>query len=529
MKKLLLLIFGLFLSSQTIKAQVVLDANGVTIKWTGTTVPSPYFVQASPRGTLEWFAIVSDATKSNISDYAGYTQTGIAYFTRPGSSTPIPFNNIITSLVTDMSFMFSNNYYFNQDISSWDVSKVTEMQNMFGKAKAFNQPIGSWNVSKVTSMHSMFIYVDAFNQPIGSWDVSKVRDMSGMFGNAKAFNQPIGSWNVSNVIIMNSMFANATLFNQPIGSWNVSKVTSMDGMFFNDFAFNQPIGSWDVSKVTSMNAMFDGANTFNQPIGSWNVSNVINMNYMFSNTAFNQNIGSWNVSKVTSMNAMFDGANTFNQPIGSWNVSKVTSMNGMFRGANTFNQPIGSWDVSNVTDMTFMFDSANTFNQPIGSWNVSKVSYMDNMFSGNTSLSIANYDSLLIGWSTITSTETPLLQGVFFVGGNVKFCKGASARADIINTYGWIIKDGGLDCSTSVEELESSKVKLYPNPVISELNVNVDYHLIDEPYVIIDGLGRIVLGGKFKEVESTINLKELAKGIYYLKLSNSYSSKFIKE
>ena len=379
MKKLLLLILGLFLSSQTIKAQVVLDANGVTIKWTGTTVPSPYFVQASPRGTLEWFAIVSDATKSNISDYAGYTQTGIAYFTRPGSSTPIPFNNIITSLVTDMSFMFANNFYFNQDISSWDVS------------------------------------------------------------------------------------------------------------------------------------------------------NVINMNYMFSNTAFNQNISSWNVSKVTDMNFMFSGANTFNQPIGSWNVSKVTSMTGMFRGANTFNQPIGSWDVSNVTDMYAMFDSANTFNQPIGSWNVSKVRYMDNMFSGNTSLSIANYDSLLIGWSTITSTETPLLQGVFFVGGNAKFCKGASARADIINTYEWIITDGGLDCSTSVEELESSKVKQYPNPVISELNVNVDYHLIDEPYVIIDGLGRVVLEGKFKEVESTINLKELAKGIYYLKTSNSYSSKFIKE
>jgi surface protein len=204
-------------------------------------------------------------------------------------------------------------------------------------------------------------------------------------------------------------------------------------------------------------------------------------------------------------------------------------MNAMFSGANTFNQPIGSWNVSNVTDMYAMFDGANTFNQPIGSWNVSKVTSMTFMFSGNTSLSIANYDSLLIGWSTITSTETPLLQGVIFVGGNAKFCKGASARADIINTYGWTIKDGGLDCSTSVEELESSKVKLYPNPVISELNVNVDYHLIDEPYVIIDGLGRIVLEGKFKEVESTINLKELAKGIYYLKLSNSYSSKFIKE
>ena len=71
MKKIVLLIITLFLTVQTIKAQtVVLDANGVTVKWTGTTVPSPYFVQASPRGTLEWFAIVNNTTKINITDYA---------------------------------------------------------------------------------------------------------------------------------------------------------------------------------------------------------------------------------------------------------------------------------------------------------------------------------------------------------------------------------------------------------------------------------------------------------------------------
>ena len=101
MKKILLLIFAFVLCSQTIKAQVVLDANGVTIKWTGTTVPSPYFVQASPRGTMEWFVIVSDSTKNNITDYAKNISSGITYFTRPGSSTPVPFNNIVTSLLTN--------------------------------------------------------------------------------------------------------------------------------------------------------------------------------------------------------------------------------------------------------------------------------------------------------------------------------------------------------------------------------------------------------------------------------------------
>ena len=382
MKKIILFIFALVLSFQTIKAQVVLDTNGVTIKWNGTSVPSNYFVQASPRGTLEWFAIVNDSTKNNITAYAKNIPSGRIFFTPPGSLNPIPFDNIVTSLLSNMSHMF----YF---------------------AKNFNQPIGSWDVSKVTNMSGMFCdtALTSFNQPIGNWNVSKVTNMSGMFRSATAFNQHIGSWNVGNVTNMSNMFENATAFNQPIGNWDVSKVTRMAYMFLNDTIFNQPIGNWNVSRVKNMSGMF----------------------------------------------------------------------------------------------------------------------------AGNTNLSINNYDSLLIGWYARIFPENPLRPSVSFSAGNAKYCKGNLPRSFIISTYGWTITDGGMDCSTSIEELESSKVKLYPNPVINELNVIIDYHIIDEPYVIIDGLGRVVLEGKFKEGESTINLMELAKGIYYLKVSDSYSSKFMKE
>ncbi len=157
MKKIVLLLITLFLTVQTSKAQtVVLDANGVTLKYTGTTVPSPYFIQASPRGTLEWFAIVDNTTKTNITDYAKNSQTGITYFTPPGSSTPIPFNNIVTTLMTNMTAMFFEANTFNQPIGSWDVSKVTYMNAMLYNATTFNQPIGSWDVSKVIDMQKMF-------------------------------------------------------------------------------------------------------------------------------------------------------------------------------------------------------------------------------------------------------------------------------------------------------------------------------------------------------------------------------------
>ncbi len=381
-KKIILLIITLFLTAQTIKAQtVVLDANGVTVKWTGTTVPFPYFVQASPRGTLEWFAIVNNTTKSNITNYARNIQSGITYFTRPSTTSPIPFSNIVTTLVTDM----------------------------------------------------------------------------------------------------NSMFYQVTSFNQPIGSWDVSNVTNMNGMFYQAIIFNQNIGSWNVSNVNNMGYMFSGASSFNQPIGSWDVSNVTTMNVMFERTtAFNQNIGSWNVGNVTTMAAMFGYANAFNQNIGSWNVSNVTGMNAMFSGAQ---------------------------------------------------LSTANYDALLIGWSTISSNETPLKPNVVFSGGNSKYCNGATARNILDFTpNNWTITDGGLDCSSlDTETFVTSNLKLYPNPVINVLNVKVDNNLINQPYNVFDSLGRVVLNGNLDDVETTINVEQLSKGIYYLKVSDNSASKFVKE
>ena len=479
MKKIFLLI-TLVLTAQAIKAQtVVLDINSVTLKYTGTTVPSPYLIQARPRGTVEWFAIVDNNTKSQISDYAKNIQSGIDYFTPPGESSPIPFNNIVTTLVTDMNYMFREASVFNQPIGSWDVSKVTDMFVMFEQAHAFNQPIGSWNVSNVTTMGGMFYQASSFNQPIGSWDVSnvttmggmfreasfnqnisswnvsKVTNMSYMFRGAAAFNQPIGSWDVSNVTNMFAMFIYAIAFNQPIGSWNVSKVTNMRGVFYEANSFNQPLGSWNVSQVTSMYEMFRGAAAFNQPIGSWNVSNVTTMGGMFRGASFNQNISSWDVSNVTDMNLMFYQAGAFNQPIGSWDVSKVTDMSLMFFQAYAFNQPLGSWNVSQVTSMYEMFRGAAAFNQPIGSWDVSNVTTMSGMFDG-VKLSTANYDDLLGGWAS----NGVVKKKVVFSGGSSNFCNNLIARDKLINTYGWYIIDSGHNCTGKILQVTNTSVSV---------------------------------------------------------------------
>ena len=299
-------------------------------------------------------------------------------------------------------------------------------------------------------------------------------------------------------------------------------------MFYNAISFNQPIGSWNVANVTNMGSLFEGASVFNQPIGSWNVGNVTNMDSLFESTPFNQSISSWNVSNVTNMGYMFFFATAFNQPIGSWNVSNVTNMTLMFRSATTFNQPINSWNVGNLTNMEAMFYGASSFNQPIGSWNVGNVTNMTSMFTG-AQLSTANYDDLLIGWSTISPNETPLKPNVVFSGGNSNYCNGANARSAIISTYGWTITDAGLNCALDTDEFETNTLKLYPNPVVSVLNIKTDHNFINQTYTIIDGLGRVVLNGKLNEVDTTINVEQLSKGIYYFKISGNSATKFIKE
>jgi surface protein len=212
------------------------------------------------------------------------------------TDTGMEVTNVVTSLITDMSWLFSSfpddlkvEEIFG-DISSWDVSNVTNMRGMF-IGTSFNQDISSWDVGNVINMERMFFWNNSFNQDISGWDVRNVTNMAQMFMLAQSFNQDISEWDVRNVNNMKRLFEAAISFNQDISDWDVGNVSNMGNMFKGATSFNQDISAWDVSKVSNMNNMFEYAILFNQDLSSWDVNGV---KYCAS---FADNATSWTLPK----------------------------------------------------------------------------------------------------------------------------------------------------------------------------------------------------------------------------------------
>ncbi len=304
--------------------------------------------------------------------------------------------------------------------------------------------IDQWGNMQWRQLNSAF-YACA-NMDIGAQDIpdlNQVSNLDSTFALCESLvgNELIGVWDTSSVLSMANTFAGCTLFNQNIENWDVSNVNNMFGLFTNCENFNQPLNNWDVSNVQTMILLFTGAKQFNQPLDNWNVGLVSAMYAMFSNaTRFNQNIGSWDVSNVTEMGQMFDLATSFNQDLNEWDVSNVTNMTRMFMSATSFNGNITNWDVSNVQLMGNMFNNMETFDQDLGGWNVSNVTDMTSMLF-DTSLSTANYDSLLEGWASLPNLQNDIV----FDAGNSQYCASAETRQLILDTYNWSISDGGLN------------------------------------------------------------------------------------
>jgi len=69
-------------------------------------------------------------------------------------------------------------------------------------------------------------------------------------------------------------------------------------------------------------------------------------------------------------------------------------------------------------------------------------------------------------------------------------------------------------------------ISVYPNPASDVLTINGDNSILGSSYHVIDQAGREVLTGKISSINTTVDINQLANGIYYIQVGSQSRTSF---
>jgi len=87
-------------------------------------------------------------------------------------------------------------------------------------------------------------------------------------------------------------------------------------------------------------------------------------------------------------------------------------------------------------------------------------------------------------------------------------------------------------CNTMINGEIFNHGFIYPNPVLEQLNVYLPENSNQVKYAIMDVLGHELIKGEINNTMESIQVANLPKGVYFIRLFNSFEQtniKFIKE
>ena len=72
-----------------------------------------------------------------------------------------------------------------------------------------------------------------------------------------------------------------------------------------------------------------------------------------------------------------------------------------------------------------------------------------------------------------------------------------------------------------INALANSIVLVYPNPTSKDVTLEITDVLLGKDYYLTDNTGRIILSGQFRALKETVNLEQIATGVYFIKIDNN--------
>lgn len=145
---------------------------------------------------------------------------------------------------------------------------------------------------------------------------------------------------------------------------------------------------------------------------------------------------------------------------------------------------------------------------------------------------IQNWTSSFTG-TAVTTTSVTLTQNTIYYF-NIQAEDGAGLLSNIISSNGQKV-DTTCAAIGIKEFITVNSYSVYPNPVTSEVNIQLSVPIsTDIKISITDILGRSIMNIKMEAgyIRKTLNISQLAQGIYWIKLENgknTFSTQIIKE
>jgi len=148
----------------------------------------------------------------------------------------ITFNNINTSMATEMTAMFAYSSSLKTlDLSDFDTKNVKSMSSMFFYCTSLESlDISSFNTGEVTSMNEMFYACGKLKSlDVSNFDTSNVKNMQRMFQSVIVEELDLATFNTANVTNMSYMFSNCSELKTIYVSsnWKTDAVTTSTDMF----------------------------------------------------------------------------------------------------------------------------------------------------------------------------------------------------------------------------------------------------------------------------------------------------------